>query len=148
MTGQTHGGGCMCGAVRFRAAGEPLRVGLCHCETCRRNSGSAFIAFAVFPSEQFSILQGETGYFQSSPEGRRHFCPHCGSPLFSSWTDTDSFDVYLGALDEPHALKPGYELLWGGRAPWLGDMPGLERFEHNLPDTITGAAFTGAGEAP
>ena len=131
------------GAVRIRAAGEPLRVGLCHCETCRRNSGSSFLAFAVFPRERFSIEQGETDHFQSSPEGWRHFCPQCGSPLFSEWADTDSLDVDLGALDKPHALRPGYELLWDGRAPWLPEIHGLKRFEHNLP-----AEITDAGGAP
>ena len=92
-----------------------------------------FLTFAVFPRERFVVEAGETGYLQSSIEGRRHFCRDCGSPLFSEWSDTDSFDVYLGSLDEPHGLTPTYELLWNGRAPWLGDMPDLLRFDHNLP---------------
>ena len=45
-------GGCACGQLRFRARGEPLRVGLCHCMTCRNESGSAFNFFAIFPVEQ------------------------------------------------------------------------------------------------
>lgn len=136
MTGESHSGGCMCGAVRFRAAGAPIRVGLCHCETCRRNSGSMFLTFAVFPRDRFLVEAGETGYLQSSIKGRRHFCRDCGSPLFSEWSDTDSFDVYVGALDEPHELRPTYELLWNGRAPWLADMPDLIRFDHNLPPGV------------
>ena len=90
------------------------------------------------------LKRGETAYFQSSAEGRRHFCAACGSPLFSEWTDTESFDVYLGALDAPHEITPRYELLWDGRAPWLPEIPGLKRFEHNLPDTLTrtGEAIT------
>jgi hypothetical protein len=28
-------GGCNCGQVRYEIEGEPLRVGLCHCETGR-----------------------------------------------------------------------------------------------------------------
>ncbi len=143
MSEQAHAGGCMCGAVRIRGDGAPLRVGLCHCETCRRNSGSSFLAFAVFPRDRFAIERGATAYFQSSPEGRRHLCAACGSPLSSEWTDTESDDVYLGALDAPHVITPRYELLWGGRAPWLPEIPGLECFEHNLP-----AEITEAGGAP
>jgi hypothetical protein len=33
-------GGCNCGQVRFEVSGEPLRVGLCHCLVCRKESGS------------------------------------------------------------------------------------------------------------
>ncbi|MFP6743198.1 MAG: GFA family protein [Alphaproteobacteria bacterium] len=136
MAGEIHSGGCMCGAVRFRGEGAPVRVGLCHCETCRRNTGTMFLTFAVFPRDRLVIEAGETGYLQSSPEGRRHFCRDCGSPVFSEWSDSDSFDVYLGSLDDPHTLRPTYELLWGGRAPWLADMPDLLRFERHLPSGV------------
>src|SRR3569832_641460 len=42
-------GSCLCGGVRFHVAGEPIRVGLCHCKDCRKTSGSAFHAYAVWP---------------------------------------------------------------------------------------------------
>jgi hypothetical protein len=44
-------GGCACGAVRYVAEGGPLRVGLCHCLTCRKRHGAPFNAFAAFPSD-------------------------------------------------------------------------------------------------
>nr|WP_280940005.1 GFA family protein [Methylobacterium sp. ZNC0032] len=48
-------GGCNCGAVRYQAAGNPTRAGLCHCQTCRRETGSAFMAFAVWPSDAVRV---------------------------------------------------------------------------------------------
>ena len=42
-------GGCLCGAVRLRAEGEPLRVGVCHCMDCRKHHGALFHASAIFP---------------------------------------------------------------------------------------------------
>jgi len=56
MTESVHAGGCLCGAVRYQVAGAPLRVGLCHCETCRRNTGASFGTFAVIRREQFTLL--------------------------------------------------------------------------------------------
>jgi hypothetical protein len=41
-------GGCACGAVRYVVTGGPLRVGLCHCLTCRKRHGAPFNAFAAF----------------------------------------------------------------------------------------------------
>jgi hypothetical protein len=35
-------GGCMCGAVRYTIAEKPLPTGLCHCDRCQPQSGSAF----------------------------------------------------------------------------------------------------------
>jgi len=33
-------GGCMCGAVRYEAIGEPMTVAYCHCSSCRRHTGA------------------------------------------------------------------------------------------------------------
>ena len=51
MPGERQGG-CACGRVRYTVAGEPLRVGLCHCTSCRQESGSAFTAYAVWRSSR------------------------------------------------------------------------------------------------
>jgi hypothetical protein len=131
----THEGGCMCGKVRFEAEGAPARVGICHCETCRRNSGSYFLGYAVFPDDRFRVTAGETAVFQSSERGARHFCPSCGSPLFSTWIESDhvDVDVYAGAFDSPAAFAPGYELWTVHRPSWLPDL-GLSCYERDRPD--------------
>ena len=45
-------GGCSCGQVPYEVDGDhPVRVGICHCETCRQESGSAFSFFGIWPKE-------------------------------------------------------------------------------------------------
>jgi hypothetical protein len=44
-------GGCLCGAVRFVATGEPLNVAWCHCESCRKHSGAPVSVFVAFPHD-------------------------------------------------------------------------------------------------
>jgi hypothetical protein len=41
-------GGCLCGALRYEAVGEPLGSGHCYCGDCRKASGSGFVAFMGF----------------------------------------------------------------------------------------------------
>ena len=74
-------GGCACGRVTFEATGEPKRVGLCHCMTCRKISGAAFNAFVIYPVEQVTIT-GETKGWSATPDSERCFCPVCGSQVF------------------------------------------------------------------
>ena len=52
MSKSTTGGGmgrCLCGAVQYRYEGDPTSIGLCQCERCQRQSGSAFLIGVVFP---------------------------------------------------------------------------------------------------
>ena len=41
-------GGCLCGALRYEAVGEPPGSGHCYCVDCRRASGSGFVPFMGF----------------------------------------------------------------------------------------------------
>ena len=47
-TGKRYTGGCLCGALRYEAVGEPLYAGLCYCADCQKASGSGFIPFIGF----------------------------------------------------------------------------------------------------
>jgi hypothetical protein len=73
-------GGCLCGAVRYRLAGSP-GVHCCHCDMCRRATGSAFAVLAWIPFERLFWTSGRPRYRRSSPLAERGFCPECGSPL-------------------------------------------------------------------
>ncbi|CAN5228378.1 GFA family protein [soil metagenome] len=118
---KVHPGQCLCGKIRLAVRGEPLRVGICHCMGCRRESGSAFTFYGIWPAEAFE-LDGETAEFKG-----RHFCPHCGGRLFS--IDEREAEIKLGVLDEaPTPLTPSYELWIKRREPWLQPLDGAQQF--------------------
>jgi hypothetical protein len=134
MPATTRMGGCACGAVRFSARGEPVRVGLCHCFDCRKQHGTPFVGFAIFPAGAVDVEGPEPRFHPSSARGRRHYCGHCGSPLFATYAGQDEIELVLGAFDEVGALTPTYEAWAVHREPWLPEFPGLRRYERDRFD--------------
>ncbi|WP_312417481.1 GFA family protein [Shinella sp.] len=116
-------GGCLCGAVRIEAVGQPYRVGLCHCMDCRKHHGALFHASAIFPEEAVTV-QGETQDYQG-----RFFCPRCGSSVFSR--SEDEIEVNLGSLDAPDQFAPSYELWTIRRESWLPPFPVKKHYERD-----------------
>ena len=78
---QSHDGGCLCGAVRFRVSGPPAWVAHCHCQSCRRASGAAFLTWVGYTEETWQLTKGAPVRFESSTGAWRRFCPACGTPL-------------------------------------------------------------------
>ena len=112
-------GGCLCRAVRYRAEGEPLASGICHCETCRRAASAPTLPFAGFPTGSFVLTRGEPVEFRSSPHVIRTFCGRCGSPLtYRNEQDPGTIDVMLCSLDDPHALPPTFSVWVSQKLAW------------------------------
>ncbi len=124
-------GGCACGQVRVEALGEPYRVGVCHCLTCRKAHGAPFNLYAVFPPEAVSFT-GNVIEFASSDHARRYACRACGAPVYSTYGREDEFYVYPGSFDEPGLFAPTYELWTIRREPWLPPFPSVNhRYKKN-----------------
>ena len=50
-----HRGGCVCGSIRYRVQGEPVRAYVCHCTFCQRFTGGAFSVITWFNEENVEI---------------------------------------------------------------------------------------------
>jgi hypothetical protein len=126
-------GGCACGAVRYVAEGGPLRVGLCHCLTCRKRHGAPCNAFAAFRQDRVRI-EGQTQVWAGAEHGRLHGCAVCGSPLF--WTASDEDDgeieIHLGGLDDTGQFTPQYEVWVKRREPWMTPL-NVPQYVENRP---------------
>lgn len=108
-------GSCLCGDVRITAAGDPYRVGLCHCLDCRKHTGSLFHASAIFPAGAVAV-EGETRAY-----GDREFCPRCGSSVLGR--SGDEVEVSLGVVEATDTFTPTYELWTVRRESWLPPFP-------------------------
>lgn len=118
-------GSCLCGKVQFSVKADPHRVGLCHCTDCRKESGSAFASFGIWPSHAFEST-GEVQYFNG-----RGFCPACGGRVFSQ-PEGDEIEIRLGSFDmAPTDLEPTYELWVKRREDWLPPLEGKQQFDED-----------------
>ncbi|HWJ87111.1 MAG TPA: GFA family protein [Pelagibacterium sp.] len=124
---ETVAGGCLCGAVRFVATGQPYRVGICHCLDCRKHHGALFAASAIFPADAVTV-SGETRQYQG-----RFFCPRCGSSVFAR--TGDEMEIHLGALDSPNQFVPTYELWTVRREAFLPPFPLARHYERDRTAT-------------
>lgn len=107
-----HSGGCLCGAVRYRAKGQPMRTLACHCRFCQKMTGSSFYAESMFPIEAVD-LEGELSVHdhRSETSGKVvhvHFCPRCGTTVtltFERWPEFRA--ISRGTFDDPDWVEIG-----------------------------------------
>lgn len=121
------GGGCLCGHVRYEIAGAPIWQGHCHCRRCQRNSGSAFMSFAVFAEGDVAWLGARPTPYRSSAEINRGFCPRCGSVVSFERPALGRIAVTAGSLDEPDLLAPSEHIFVDEMCAWLRLDDGLPR---------------------
>ena len=126
-------GSCLCGGVEFELAEAPETLRYCHCESCKKLSGSIGTVNGRVPSNAIRILAGKEllQTFQPAEGSAKTFCRTCGSNLFGGgWPDSETTSVRASALDDSFDARPSAHLFVRSVAAWetLPD-DGLERFE-------------------
>jgi hypothetical protein len=130
MNPQSYGGRCYCGKVRFEASGPVRNLCICHCESCRRAAGAAFVAWGTVNTDQFRILSGDTSVVRTSTDVERTFCANCGSSLtYRHVLRPGDMDFTLVSLDDPSALTPRMHIWAQDKLPWIKLSDGLPQFE-------------------
>lgn len=125
-------GGCLCGAVRYRAAARPIRGVICHCSRCRKHSGAPALAFVHFAAGAFAWLTAEPHWYRSSPYATRGFCTACGSTVaMREEVLGDRVQVCVGSLDEPHRVRIDDHVWTQERVSWFEVKDELPRFRQS-----------------
>lgn len=97
-----HKGSCLCGAIQYRIDGALSEFGYCHCQSCRKASGSAFGANVGVDRKdlQLSDPNAYLKEYESSTGKLRAFCSNCGSPVYA-YLESNSgvVRIRLGTLD-------------------------------------------------
>jgi hypothetical protein len=135
MAQEANGGGtgrCLCGAVQYRYQGEPATMGICQCDRCQRQSGSAFLIGVIFPKESVTI-DGPLSTYEAKADGKnrlwRHFCSKCGSAVSITLDRYPEIRSMMGGtLDDKAKIKPTFSVWCSSGQPWVKLPDGMACF--------------------
>lgn len=128
-------GGCHCGAIRYEAEGEALTHALCHCTDCRRNAGAPMVGWTMYPLDAVKVTKGAPKIYQSSADGRRHFCADCGTGLFYTNAQVlpGIIDIRSATYDDPDAVPARAHIQVADRIGWMQHAHELPLFDRYPP---------------
>lgn len=132
---ESHGGGCLCGAVRYIVQGPLRPVVNCHCGQCLRFHGHHG-AYSGAPWAQVTITgEDSLRWYRSSEMARRGFCAVCGSSLFWERLGRGFLSIAAGSLDRPTGLRTVRHIFTAERADYYEISDGLEQLPGTMLET-------------
>jgi hypothetical protein len=128
-----HHGGCLCGAVRYRAIGPLRDVIFCHCSQCRKQTGLYYAATAVDKDRLQIADETHLRWYAASDYALRGFCGTCGSALFWRAHAAGHVAILAGSLDDASVLKAASHICTEGRPEFYGLNDGLPAYPQAAP---------------
>ena len=129
-----YAGSCLCGEVRFEIEGEFECFYLCHCEYCRKDTGSAHAANLFSSTAALKWVSGESKVSQFNLPATRHskcFCGTCGSALPMMQMSGQLLVVPAGSLNSEVRIRPNAHIFVSSKAGWddaLEKVPAVDGF--------------------
>jgi len=127
-------GSCLCGGFRFELEKVVGPFEICHCNRCRKQSGSNGLAMVGVNAEDYRLLAGanqvatyEAPILNEPPPYHAYSCTSCGSPVPP--TDPPGWsEIPAGLLDDDPGLRPDKHIFVEFAAPWDDLDDGLPRY--------------------
>ena len=126
-------GSCRCGKVSSASSADPIFVGVCHCRTCQKSTGTAYATVVAVPTATVTVT-GTTKRFDDTGDSgqatHRVFCPNCGSTVAQSADAMPGVTMIpAGTLDDPSSVKPAMQIFCDSAMPWatIADLQGFPK---------------------
>ena len=114
-------GSCLCGSVSFDGDTEVKMIINCHCDDCRKVTGSVH-GTLLFVEEGTVQVHGETASFDHPADSgntlTKIFCPNCGSQVAGRNTGRPGMmSIRAGTVDQKDLIKPGVNVFMDSAVP-------------------------------
>lgn len=120
---------CYCGTCKVTCMGEPAMQFFCHCDDCRRWSGSLAVAAKMFPADNVKIegdLVCKDEAWKEGLKGMRKSCKKCGGAVANDLSNSMKMVmVPAGLFNSP--FKPTMHVKYASRVWSFKD--GLPKFK-------------------
>ncbi len=115
-------GSCLCGQISYKIIGVPERFYHCHCQRCRKATGTGHASNIMVKVEKINWLAGKKLLNRFNvPQAERFyslFCSACGSPMPRDVPELGLVAIPAGSLDVEPSLKPNARIFWDSRSEW------------------------------
>ena len=124
-------GQCHCGRVAYEAEIDPEHISICHCTDCQTLTGSPYRVTALTTRAQVRLTATPPKIYRKTGDNGnarlQHFCPDCGTPLFTTGEDdvSDDLGIRWGSIRQRAQLSPKRQIWCRSAAPWIADIVGL-----------------------
>lgn len=129
-------GSCLCTAIQYQIAmsDQIEKMVFCHCQRCRKWSGSAFNSAVQINSDAFTILSGRDKLKKFSVNGvNRFFCSECGSNLYTSRDSMPNiYRLRAGTLDTAIYPQQKIHIYTQSKANWDSICDDGLQFDENI----------------
>ena len=133
MSEQILAGSCLCGSVQYEVSGDGGKFYHCHCERCRKATGTGHASNIILKSDAVRWTAGEDLLRRYKvPEANRFatvFCTVCGSLMPRVSPEAGIVVVPAGTLDVDPGMRPEARIFQGSRADWSCEDPLTPCFE-------------------
>jgi hypothetical protein len=130
---QEYSGSCQCGNVSYRITAQSVQSVICHCDDCRKQSGSAFGASLIVNSDEV-VFQGRLKTWDRTTDtgrtNRAFFCPDCGNRIYHQNPDApEVVRIRSGTLDGQQIPEPRTHFHTIRQMPWVSFSEEVTRHE-------------------
>ena len=132
---EVHRGGCVCGSIRYRVQGEPVRAYVCHCTFCQRFTGSAFSVITWFNEGNVEITGDGIATYDHTVDDtnvwfRLHFCSRCGTTFMATEERQPGIRlIMVGTFDDPNWVQLKRSIWMRSAQKWVVMPAQLEQYE-------------------
>ena len=126
-------GSCLCGAIRFEIEKVAGPFEVCHCNRCRKVSGSVGLPTIGVLTSDYRMTSGKeyvstysAPILYQPPAYHSVFCSKCGSPVPPPEPEGEKLEIPAGLLDDDPGIRPDKHIFIEFIPPW-------DRITDNLP---------------